>query len=144
MDITVNIVNQKLKITKNLKTIVDGTQNFVRFVFKLSSEWENLTTFAQFEQNGTAYNLFLDSNNSAYLPSEITEGICTLMLYGVRDTVIATTNYLTLTIAHNRLVQDASSTEITRTLYEQLVSRVESLEGVVRADAVKGTITFYS
>ncbi len=66
------------------------------------------------------------------------------MLYGVRDTVIATTNYLTLTIAQNRLVQDASSTEITRTLYEQLVSRVESLEGVVRANAVKGTITLTS
>lgn len=33
-------------------------------------------TFAQFMQNGVAYNQYLDEENSAYLPPEIGVGTC--------------------------------------------------------------------
>lgn len=127
MDILVNVSNQKLKIATNLKSLVAGTQEFVRFVFNLTGDWDNLLTFAQFRQNGVAYNQYLDDDKSAFLPSEIGTGTCTLMLYGSNDKTIATTNYLTLSIDENILVGDAESTEISTSLYNQLVTKVNTL-----------------
>lgn len=127
MDILVNVANQKLKIATNLKSLVAGTQEFVRFVFNLTGDWDNLMTFAQFRQNGVAYNQYLDENNSAYLPSEIGTGTCTIMLYGSNGNTIATTNYLTILIDENILVSDAESTDISLSLYNQLVSKVNAL-----------------
>lgn len=127
MDILVNVANQKLKIATNLKSLVAGTQEFVRFVFNLTGDWDDLTTFAQFSQNGVSYNQYLDEDNSAYLPSEIGVGHCTLMLYGSNQGTIATTNYLTLSIDENILVNDANSTEISESLYTQLVTKVNAL-----------------
>ena len=127
MDILVNVANQKLKIATNLKSLVAGTQEFVRFVFNLTGDWDNLLTFAQFQQNGVAYNQYLDDNNAAYLPSEIVPGSCTVILYGSNQNTIATTNYLTLFIDENILVANAQSTEISQSLYQQLVTRVNTL-----------------
>lgn len=120
MDILVNVVNQKLKVATNLKQYVDGTQKFIRFVFNLGNEWDGLKVFAQFQQD-KAYNVYLDEDNGAYLPPEIKEGTCTLMLYGSSGDVIGTTNYLTLKIDPNMLVSDAESTEISESLYNQMV-----------------------
>ena len=128
MDILVNVANQKLKIATNLKSLVAGTQEFIRFVFNLTGDWDDLMAFAQFRQDGKAYNAYLDDDNSAFLPPEIGTGTCTLMLYGSNDKTIATTNYLTLTIDENILVSDANSTEISESLYTQLVTKVNSLE----------------
>lgn len=127
MDILVNVANQKLKIATNLKSLIAGTQEFVKFTFNLTGDWDDLLIFAQFQQNGVAYNQYLDENNSAYLPSEIGIGTCTLMLYGSNDKTIATTNYLSLTIDENILVSDANSTEISESLYNQLVTKVNTL-----------------
>lgn len=127
MDILVNVANQKLKIATNLKSLVAGTQEFVRFVFNTSGDWDGLATFAQFRQNGVAYNQYLDDDKAAFLPSEIGVGTCTVMLYGSNENTIATTNYLTLTIDENILVSDAQSTDISLSLYNQLVSKVNSL-----------------
>ena len=128
MDILVNVVNQKLRIATNLKSLVSGTQEFIRFVFNLSNDWDGLTTFVQFVQDGIAYNQYLDDENGAYLPAEIGTGTCTLMLYGSANNTKATTNYLTLTIDENILVSDASSTEISLSLYNQLVNKVNEIK----------------
>ncbi len=127
MDILVNVANQKLKIATNLKSLVSGTQEFVRFVFNLTGDWDNLVTFAQFRQNGIAYNQYLDDDKSAYLPAEIGTGTCTMMLYGSNNNTIATTNYLVLSLDENILVTDANSTEISQSLYNQLVTKVNTL-----------------
>ena len=125
MNIYINVVNQTLHITSSTEYIVEGSQNFVRFRFGLDESWGTLTTFAQFAQNGVAYNVYLDEDNCVYLPSEIRGGKCTLMLYGTgRGNVIATTNYLTLTINGSIMVTDAQSTDITPSLYAQLVEQV--------------------
>ncbi len=128
MDILVNVSNQKLKLETNLHSLVEGSQKFVRFVFDLSSEWDGLLVFAQFTQNGNSYNQYLDDNNCVYLPAEIVAGECTVMLYGSGHTVIGTTNYLTLHINDSILVSDAESTDITESLYNQLVSMVLDME----------------
>ena len=46
MDIIVNVSHQRLRIANYLKTLVAGTQRFIRFVFKLPNEWSNLRVFA--------------------------------------------------------------------------------------------------
>lgn len=127
MDILVNVVNQKLKIATNLKSLIVGTQEFIRFVFNLTSDWDGLLTFAQFRQDGDAYNQYLDEDNSVYLPAEIGTGTCTLTLYGSNGNTIGTTNYITLIIDENILVSDANSTEISESLYNQLVTKINSL-----------------
>lgn len=138
MDIQINVVNQKLRIASNLKYLVSGTQEFVNFVFNLSDDWSGLTVFAQFTQNGTSYNQYLDADNSCYLPAEIVAGTCTLVLYGSGSNTIATTNYLTLDITENNIVSDAQSTEITLSLYNQMVNKVN--EEITRAKAAESSL----
>ncbi|MBQ3990210.1 MAG: hypothetical protein II630_05155 [Bacteroidales bacterium] len=126
MEIYVSVSNQKLKIASNLKSLVAGTQEFIRFTFALDKDWDGLTTFAQFIQGEVGYNQVLDSNNSAYLPAEIVEGTVKMLLYGVGGNTRATTNYITLTIDKNHLIEDAQSTAITQSVYQQLVNYIDS------------------
>lgn len=127
MNILVNVVNQKMRLVSGSRDIIEGSQNFVKFEFHMTEEWDNLLTFVQFRQQGTPYNVYLDNENCACLPPEIKAGTCTIMLYGSFDTVIGTTNYITLTIGENLLIEGAESTEITPSLYNQLVTRVNTL-----------------
>ena len=127
MKIQVIVDGQKMRIPSNLKGYISGSQEFVYFTFELSSDWDGLMTFAQFRQESKAYNVYLDENNGAYLPPEIGAGTCTVMLYGTYNKVIATTNFLTLTVDESILVRDAESTEISESLYQQLVTKVNAL-----------------
>lgn len=127
MDIRVDVVNQRLQTATNLTSFIAGTQEFIRFVFYLDEDWNELTVFAQFTQNGTSYNQYLDNNNGAYLPAEITEGTATLTLYGSYENKIAVTDTLVLEIKKNNIVEDGNSTQITLSLYNQLVTEVQSL-----------------
>lgn len=98
---------------------------FIRFVFDMSDDWDGLTTFAQFRQGDNSYNVYLDSNNSVTLPSEITSGECRMMLYGNGDeNVIATTGQIRFCVTDNSFVADDQSTIITPSLYEQMIERV--------------------
>lgn len=125
MDILVNVVNQKLKIATNQKMFVEGTQKFIRFIFNLPVEWKDLIVFAQFSQNGSGYNDFLDENYSVYLPPEIQTGKCYLTIYGTRGDVVAISDSLEITVTRPNFVRDGQSTEISQSLYTQLVNKVE-------------------
>ena len=128
MKIPIKVSGQKMRLPSNYKFIAPKSQKFVNFVFDLSSDWDGLTIFAQFGQNGEGYNQYLDENNSVSLPIEITAGECTLMLYGSgSDNVIATSNYLTLKITPDILIANANSTEISQPLYEQLIQKINSM-----------------
>lgn len=132
MSILVNVVNQKMYVSSSMEGIVSGSQEFVKFRFNLSDEWDGLRTFAQFKQNGKAYNQFLNEENAVYLPSEIHAGAFTLMLYGSHNTTIGTTNYLTLRVNENNFVYDASSTNISKSLYNQLITQVQAIDETVQ------------
>lgn len=127
MDVLVNVTNQKIRLVTNVKSFVEGTQNFIRFVFALTDEWDGLTAFAQFSQNGNIYNQYLDEDKSCYLPAEIVAGKCSMMLYATGEETIATTNHLTFTIDPIGLNVDGDSTDISQSLYDQLVQKVEHL-----------------
>ena len=126
MEVTIRIVGQKLHVPTSFKNYISGSQEFVRFRFMLDDDWDGLLAFAQFQQNGVAYNQYLDSENCAYLPAEIQPGTFNMLLYGTGGNTIATTNYLTFTVTDNILISDAQSTEITQSLYTQLVTMVQS------------------
>lgn len=106
MDVIVNVVNQKLKIASNLKNYVEGSKNFVRFVFNLSNDWNGLTVTAQFIQKGIAYPVELDSKNSAYLPEHIVAGTCYLVLNGTGGGKIASTSHIKLTLEEDLFVEN--------------------------------------
>lgn len=127
MTINIYVINQELRLATPFRSLVDGTQEFIKFKFILDNAWSKITTFAQFTQNGTAYNVYLDENNCVYLPSEINAGTFTLMLYGTGNNTIGTSNYLTLKVSDNILIEDAQSTEVTQSLYSQLVNIVDGV-----------------
>ena len=127
MSILVNVINQKMVMSSCNSELVAGSQQFVKFRFNLDEDWQDLVAFAQFRQGEHAYNQYLDEDNCAYLPPEIGVGTCTLMLYGSNNATIGTTNYLTFKVSANNLISDAQSTEISESLYTQLVARVEAL-----------------
>lgn len=137
MDIYVSVANQKLKIATNLKNLVAGTKDFIRFIFELTDDWQNLHPFVQFKQNDTTYNQYLDEEDSAYLPAEITSGPCTMTLYGSNGKTVATTNYITLQIDDSRFIVDANSTDITPPIYEQIMEKFDKL---LEADYVTETV----
>lgn len=108
MDIPVSIVNQKLKIAMNYKTIVSGTKEFIRFVFGIPNGWEGLGLIAQFKQNNKVYRKALDTENSVFWPTDIGAGTCTLTLLGINSQkdVIGLTDYVTLTVKENDIEGD--------------------------------------
>lgn len=124
-DVPIRVNGQKLYLQANHYKLATGSQLFIRFVFDMSDDWDGLTTFAQFRQGDTAYNVYLDSNNSVTLPSEITSGECRMMLYGNGgENVIATTGQIRFCVTDNSFISDDQSTIITPSLYEQMVEMV--------------------
>lgn len=108
MEVLVNVIGQKLRISTNCKTFVDGTRNFIKFVFVLPDEWLGLDMHAQFIQDGLALNKQLDSNYSAYLPDEIHDGKCELILYGVSGMTVAVTDGVMLNVKRSNHASDGS------------------------------------
>ena len=141
MDIQVNVNNQKLKVSTNLKTFISGTQEFIKFTFNFMDKiWDDLTIFAQFRQGDNAYNAYLDSSNSVYLPSEIVAGECLLTLHGAHDNVIAITDSLKLTIDSNNLITNAENIKISTSLYSQLMTKIGNDALNTEAQTIIGAI----
>jgi hypothetical protein len=114
--------------------MVSDSQQFVRFKFILGEEWSHLTVFAQFLQNGIGYNQYLDQNNCVYLPNEIVAGEFKLTLYGSGGDVIATTNHLTFEMEKSVLISNGQSTEISLSLYQQLINEFNELTAANQND----------
>ncbi|MCD8371803.1 MAG: hypothetical protein LUD27_00685 [Clostridia bacterium] len=129
MDINVTVTGQTLIPTNIRKQqVVAGTQEFIRFVFALAEDWADLKIFAQFTQNDTAYSVYLDSDNAAYLPSEITTGAMAVALQGNSGDVIAKSMPLIFKVYADPVSSDSESTSITLTLYEQLVAEFQEIK----------------
>lgn len=98
MDIFVKVDGQKIVLPSNMK-VVTGSSNFVKLIFTLATDWDNMSIKAIFTQviGGEKVDTkkTLDENNSCYIPSTLEEGRCVLTLYGIGGiggSVKATTN----------------------------------------------------
>lgn len=124
----INVVGQEMTITNTSRSmkVIEGSQKFVKFRFNLDSDWDDLTVFAQFIQNGQAYNIYLDDNGVVELPPEIVKGKCLIVLYGSGSSVIATVNAISFTVGEYKLIADDKSIAITKTLYDQMIDYVNN------------------
>lgn len=128
MDILVTVEGQKMKLASNQTHHIEGSSQFVKFVFDLSDEWVGLDTNVQFVQNGEAYGQKLDGSGNkkyAFLPNGITEGECKMVLYGGDGTIRATTNYIPLSIGKDISALRTLSENISRTDYEQALNELK-------------------
>ena len=134
MDVPVTVVGQKMFLDTGQHRFAPGSQKFIKFQFDLSDDWSDLTVFAQWTQNGVGYNTYLDADNCAYLPSEITSGECLMMLYGTGGgDIIGITNAVRLCISDDTFVADGQSTVITQSLYDQITAIVIQIESDMAA-----------
>lgn len=136
MDINMKVLGQQLIVCQpdsltNFNNLVSGTQNFVKFKFELDESWTDLTIFAQFTQNSNSYNIYLDENNSVFLPTEIENGKCGLLLYGVKDNIIAITDCLKFKVKKNEFNGSVENIEITETLYNQLIDKINNITNIL-------------
>lgn len=123
MDILVNVLHQKLKVQTNYKTVVEGTNNFIRFVFNFSDDWDDMAKVALFNQDTVTYAKPLSSDDSVYLPSEIVSGDFALTVQGTRDTTVATTNVLSMHAdRHTPMSDDAAS--LPDSTYERITLKI--------------------
>ena len=98
MNVSADVIGQKIRLSCNQTKFVSNTKGFIRFVFNFSSDWDNLIKIAQFSQNGVCYESCLDSNNSVPLPHELTVGDFTLSLYAEGEGILARTLPISLGI----------------------------------------------
>lgn len=120
MEVLVSVIGQKLRISTNAKTFVEGTQNFIKFIFSLSDEWDGLDMKAQFIQDGTAYDQQLDSEHSVFLPSDIHDGKCELILYGSSGLTVAVTDGVMLNIKRSNYSNDGKENVIVFATLEEM------------------------
>lgn len=128
MDILVTVEGQKMKLASNQTHHIEGSSQFVKFIFDLSDEWVGLDSNVQFIQNGEAYGQKLDglgNKKYAFLPNGITEGECKMVLYGGDGTIRATTNYIPLSIGKDISALRTLSENISRTDYEQALNELK-------------------
>ena len=128
MDILVTVEGQKMKLASNQTHHIEGSSQFVKFIFDLSDEWVGLDSNVQFIQNGEAYGQKLDGSGNkkyAFLPNGITEGECKMVLYGGDGTIRATTNYISLSIGKDISALRTLSENISRTDYEQALNELK-------------------
>ena len=105
MNINIKVDGQNLYVTHNLHSVIDGSKEFIKFVFDLPDEWKELNPTVQFIQGATHTDVVLDSSYSATLPSDLAVGDCHVILYGLSGKVRAVTEHLTIKIKENMLIE---------------------------------------
>lgn len=146
MEIKINVTGQKMKVATNLKTYVSGSQEFVKFTFNFTdNSWDMFNQkqrqlSVHFKQGNTVISANLDSNNSVYLPSDISVGECYLTLYGANNNIIGITEGLELKIKENYISTSPESTKMTSSFYEKLVEEYEFETLRTNAKTIVGAI----
>lgn len=97
-------------------------------LYILSSDGTACGQLIQSDSVSNGHFTYTSETKTLHFAENIVDGTKIIVTYTGITTVKATTNYLTLSIDENTLVTNAQSTEISQSLYEQLVTRVLALE----------------
>ena len=140
MTIIINVIDQQIAVRGHKVPLAPHSENFIKLTFSLSSEWKNFKTFAQFRQsNNPPVNVYLDESNSVYVPREIKAGNFTVMLYGAGESIIGTTNCLIFDMVDNCFSANAIETDLTPTLYQQLLNEFKSYLASTKVNSESAT-----
>lgn len=152
MNILVTVEGQKMRIATDQQRHIEGSKRFVRFRFDLSEEWHDMIIFANFVQGDKLYPVQLDSSACAYLPSEVREGNCLLVLYGgtsgkqtseddAGSVIKATTEPLFLDIGKDITAQKVPElvTDTDQSNYERMLKELK--EGILANKVFNDAIT---
>lgn len=143
MDIYCSVIGQKLRIDTPLRHYPQNSDDFVRFLFTLSSDWDGLMTYAQFRQGDKHSEVYLTdvtiehgestvTYKAATLPDWLQPGLASMLLYGTgRETVIGTTNYVVICIDATGYRGIAKTSDMDETLYQQIINRIIQLEAII-------------
>lgn len=107
MDIKINVIGQTLTAEAGRPELVEGSQNFIKFLFQFDSViWDDLEVWAAFAQGETSVKRKI-MDGAVYLPPEITAGFCYISLLGTNDTTVATTGKYMLALDKNMVTDGA-------------------------------------
>ncbi len=124
------------------EVLASGQVDFARFRFEFSDDWDGLDKTAQFTQNETTYNMHLGTGTpvSCYMPSEITDGVLYVSVFGVETggTIVATTAVLRLRVLRAGYTDGEDSTEPTPSLYAQLLEEIDERIAAAITDGTDG------
>lgn len=99
MNALVYVSGQRLRFESHVKSFVSDTEEFVRLIFCLNPDWDECTTKeVQFYKDGVYEMDVLDSNNSVFLPFDLTPGTWQMVLRGEGGSTVAVTDYCTFDI----------------------------------------------
>lgn len=124
-EIKVKCVDQILMI-ENSPDITSGDVNIDKVTFDLCQLWDGFTVVAVFYNDPeNVYEVMLDENNSAIIPSEVMtdQTVLHFGVLGVKDDQIRTSNIIRYRILRGAIVGSEWITNPTPDIYQQLLSQ---------------------
>jgi len=122
-EIRVKCIDQVL-IVENSPDIASGDVNVDKVTFDLCPKWDGYTNVAVFYNDPEkVYQVLLDENNSAIIPSEVMsdQTILHFGVMGVKDDSVRTSNLIRYRIYKGAIAGTAWVENPTPTIYEQLL-----------------------
>lgn len=114
------------------------SQNAIEVLFEFDETWQGYTITAQLTKLQSTYNLLLDANNKVLTPSDITEGLWYVSVFGVKGSATRnTTISACLNVVRGGYVTSGTPpVPPAPDLYQQLISQVKTSETNAKASEV--------
>lgn len=132
-------VDEQSVILKTNINVASDTIDFVELNFSFSDSWEGYAKTVQFTQKTNTYSIVLGiDETNCYLPSRITDGLCRISVFGVKDgSRRATSIPYQLRVKRSGYIEDTVTPQPKDlTIIEQLIEKtsdVEHFENIVDA-----------
>ena len=132
-------VDEQSVILKTNINVASDTIDFVELNFSFSDSWEGYAKTVQFTQKTNTYSIVLGiDETNCYLPSKITDGLCRISVFGVKDgSRRATSIPYQLRVKRSGYIEDTVTPQPKDlTIIEQLIEKtsdVEHFENIVNA-----------
>lgn len=124
MEVLIRVEGKRIWLDTIPVVLASDSQEFVKFIFEITSDWNGLSTYAQFIQNDNTYKAYLDSENSVYIPSGVANGYCLMSLCGTNANRVVMTNAVKFIVHNNEVIFNEENTEISESLYQEIINLI--------------------